>query len=207
MLLVYIYLRYSCHPERSPHSRTKSNGPAFAFRTLHPPQISGAPCPNFGTWDTTNQQRAVILSEVRTRGRSRTGSAVALRAFHPPQETGAPCLDFETWDTTNQLRAVILSEVRTRGRSRRICGCSSRLPPTSRDGCPMSQLWDMGYHEPTTPCHPERSPHSWTKSKDLRLLFAPSTHHKRRVPHVPTLGHGIRLLPHFRRSGRKFRSS
>ena len=30
-------------------------GPAFVFRRLHPPQETGAPCPDFGTWDTTNQ--------------------------------------------------------------------------------------------------------------------------------------------------------
>ena len=52
------------------------------------------------------------------------------------------------------------------------CICFPPPPPTTRNGCPMSRLWDVGYYEPTMRGHPERSPPQRTKPKDLHLFLS-----------------------------------
>ena len=139
----------ACPERRSSAGRTIGVewGPASVFRYFHH-KTRGAPCPDSGTWDSTNPNRQVLyqgttskpaLSEDRASDRSRMGTCFCISRPPPTTERSLPhpsLFSGEGWDRTNLYSAVILSRAprpsfATAVKQRRERGASApRIPPT-----------------------------------------------------------------------------
>ena len=141
-------------------------GPAFVFRRLHPPQETGAPCPDFGTWDTTAPNQRGLQP------RSLLSGLAGRSGIHPrlgKKGTGfSPYIHRPPIFLENKVRGEAAIKPRPPPR----LSSFSQPPPTTKDGCPMSRLWDVGYHEPTMRGHPEWSPRRGRSRKPALSEFA-----------------------------------